>query len=97
MTSEPWASCLDRLGAHLERQRRAVERGEPDAIVAFAPEQDLGPLPRRLLLRALELQAECAALEAELQAACARTSGALEAVARAATQSAGASYVDSRA
>lgn len=67
MTESPWEVCLHDLAESLAAQRQALDDGV--VPVPFQPPEGLGPLPRHLLPRALELLAESRAVERRLAAA----------------------------
>jgi hypothetical protein len=50
-----WLTTLEALEHHLALQRRLIEEGRYDEVVAFAPPANLPALPRALMARASEL------------------------------------------
>jgi hypothetical protein len=68
VTAATWTQVLDDFAARLAAQRAALNAGEIEAIVAFVPPDDTGPLPVELAERARGLLAEAADLERSLLA-----------------------------
>ena len=71
--SAGWPATLDGFARHLAEQRRALDAGDPDAVVAFAPPSGLGPLPAEHADRAASLLSEARALEERIRRALAAT------------------------
>lgn len=69
MSTAVWAHELDAFERHLADQRAALDRDEPDRIVAFVPSGDLGTVPPALAARAAALLADAEDLEREIAGA----------------------------
>lgn len=67
MTASSWEACLRDLAASLAAQSQALDDGA--VPVPFQPPAGLGPLPRHLVPRALELLTESREVEQRLAAA----------------------------
>ena len=93
-----WGDVLDAFQAHLAAQHRALEDGRPEAVRAFVPATDLGPLPPHLAGRARAVATAAEALTAQLVVAADAAARQLRLVSvlRGSPEQPASSFVDTR-
>ena len=89
-----WAAALDAFEQTLADQAAALERGEPESVVAFRPPQGLGHIPADLLPRAERLLLRSQELTQEIATRAAAAQREITLLTRLRPAGASASYVD---